>query len=199
MRTKNFELMTQICKFAEGFIIENSRSPSTTEIAEEFGIARGTAYKYLVAMDERKMIEYDGHSIQTAVTRKCNNKRSQAAIVGYIPCGTPQEEEEHIEEYVSLPESIFGAGDFYILRASGNSMIEVGIDDGDLVVIKKQHTANEGDIVVALVNNQNTLKTYYVDCRKKCVRLHPENSSMEDIYAKDCIVQGVAHHVIKAL
>lgn len=199
MRTKSIELMNQICKFAESFILDNNRSPSTTEIADEFGIARGTAYRYLVEMDERKLIEYDGHSIRTEVTQKFKTKHSQAAIVGSIPCGSPQYEEEHIEAYVSLPESIFGSGEFYILRASGNSMIEAGIDDGDLVVIKKQKTANEGDIVVALVDNQNTLKRYYIDRKKRCVRLHPENSSMKDIYVKECIIQGVAHHVIKAL
>lgn len=199
MRTKSIELMKQICKFAENFILDNNRSPSTTEIADEFRIARGTAYRYLVDMNERKLIEYDGHSIQTEVTLKYKSKRSQAAIVGSIPCGSPQYEEEHIEAYVSLPESIFGSGEFYILRASGNSMIEAGIDDGDLVVIKKQKTANEGDIVVALVDGQNTLKRYYIDRRKRRVRLHPENSEMKDLYVNECEIQGVAQHVIKAL
>lgn len=199
MRTKNFDLMQRICKFAENFILENNRSPSTTEIADKIGIARGTAYRYLVEMDERNMIEYDGHSIRTEVTQKYKTKLSQAAIVGSIPCGSPQYEEEHIEAYVSLPESIFGSGEFYILRASGDSMIEVGIDDGDLVVIKKQQTAYEGDIVVALVDGQNTLKRYYIDSRKKRVCLHPENKTMEDIYVNECEIQGVAQHVIKAL
>ncbi|MDD3489445.1 MAG: transcriptional repressor LexA [Paludibacter sp.] len=199
MRTKNFELMQRICKFAENFILENNRSPSTTEIADAVGIARGTAYRYLVEMDERNLIEYDGHSIQTEVTQKYKTKLSQAAIVGSIPCGSPQYEEEHIEAYVSLPESIFGSGEFYILRASGDSMIEAGIDDGDLVVIKKQQTAYEGDIVVALVDGQNTLKRYYIDSRKKRVCLHPENKTMEDIYVNECEIQGVAQHVIKAL
>ena len=156
-------------------------------------------------MSERTYIAIDLKSFYASV--ECvergldplNTKHSQAAIVGSIPCGSPQYEEEHIEAYVSLPESIFGSGEFYILRASGNSMIEAGIDDGDLVVIKKQKTANEGDIVVALVDNQNTLKRYYIDRKKRCVRLHPENSSMKDIYVKECIIQGVAHHVIKAL
>ena len=78
-------------------------------------------------------------------------------------------------------------------------MIEAGIDDGDLVVIKKQPTAYEGDIVVALVEGQNTLKRYYIDSRNKRVCLHPENKTMEDIYVNECEIQGVAQHVIKAL
>ena len=98
------------------------------------------------------MIEYDGQEIRTNVTRKYSGEQTQTPIVGSIPCGSPQYEEENIEEYVSLPTAIFGKGDFFILRASGQSMIEAGIDDGDLVVVKKQVEANEGDIVVALVD-----------------------------------------------
>ena len=79
------------------------------------------------------------------------------------------------------------------------SMIESGIDPGDLVVVKKQNTADEGDIIVALVDNETTLKRFYIDHEKGCVRLHPENSTMEDIYTDRCYVQGVAQQVIKQL
>ena len=81
------------------------------------------------------MIEYDGLEIKTPVTKKINTGSTQTAIVGSVPCGSPQYEEENIEEYVSLPTAIFGTGDLLILRASGESMIEAGIDDGDLVVV----------------------------------------------------------------
>ena len=153
--------MKEICEYAEQYYLQNGQSPSTTKIAEAVGVSRGTAYKYLVAMNDNGMIEYDGQDIQTPVTKKLNKDTSQTAIVGSVPCGSPQYEEENIEEYISLPTAIFGKGDFFILRASGQSMIEAGIDDGDLVVVKKQVEANEGDIVVALVDNQNTLKRYF--------------------------------------
>ena len=78
-------------------------------------------------------------------------------------------------------------------------MIEAGIDPGDLVVVRKQNTADDGDIVVALVDNETTLKRFYIDKEKKCVRLHPENRTMNDILVKSCYIQGVAQHVIKAL
>ena len=90
-------------------------------------------------------------------------------------------------------------GDFFILRASGQSMIEAGIDDGDLVVIKKQVEANDGDIVVALVDNQNTLKRYFRDDENKKIILHPENKKMKDIIVDECCIQGVACHIIKEL
>ncbi len=191
--------MKEICEYAEQYYLQNGQSPSTTKIAEAVGVSRGTAYKYLVAMNDNGMIEYDGQDIQTPVTKKLNKDTSQTAIVGSVPCGSPQYEEENIEEYISLPTAIFGKGDFFILRTSGQSMIEAGIDDGDLVVVKKQVEANEGDIVVALVDNQNTLKRYFRDDENKKIILHPENKKMKDIIVGECCIQGVACHIIKEL
>ena len=191
--------MKEICEYAEQYYLQNGQSPSTTKIAEAVGVSRGTAYKYLVAMNDNGMIEYDGQDIQTPVTKKLNKDTSQTAIVGSVPCGSPQYEEENIEEYISLPTAIFGKGDFFILRTSGQSMIEAGIDDGDLVVIKKQVEANDGDIVVALVDNQNTLKRYFRDDENKKIILHPENKKMKDIIVDECCIQGVACHIIKEL
>ena len=199
MRSKSIELMNKIKKYIEEYYLQYRQSPSTTKIAEAVGIARGTAYKYLVEMSERNMIEYDGQEISTEVTRKYNKEQTQTPIVGSVPCGSPQYEEENIEEYVSLPTAIFGKGDFFILRASGQSMIGAGIDDGDLVVVRKQVEANEGDIVVALVDNQNTLKRYYRDNANKKIILHPENKTMKDIIVDDCYIQGVACHIIKKI
>ena len=120
-------------------------------------------------------------------------------VLGSIACGLPEYAEENFEEYVALPTALFGSGESFLLRANGNSMIEAGIEPGDLVVVRKQATAEEGDIVVALVENETTLKRYYKDHQRRCVRLHPENSRMKDIYVQECSIQGVAQHVIKAL
>ncbi|MCC8016086.1 MAG: transcriptional repressor LexA [Clostridiales bacterium] len=198
MRSKSPKLMDKILKFAEGYYLDNGHSPATSTIATELGISRATAYRYLVEMNDRGMVEYDGQDIQTDVTRKLNNEINRTAIVGSVPCGTPEYKEENIEEYVSLPTAIFGKGDFFILRASGQSMIEAGIDDGDLVVVRKQMYADEGDIIVALVDNQNTLKRFYRDEKNKKIILHPENRRMKDIIVDECFIQGVACHIIKA-
>ena len=199
MRSKSPELMDKILKFAEGYYLDNGCSPSTSMIAGELGISKTTAYRYLVEMNDRGMVEYDGQDIETPVTRKYNAEQTSMAIIGSVPCGSPEYEEENIEEYVSLPTAIFGKGDFFILRASGKSMIAAGIDDGDLVVVRTQHFADEGDIIVALVDNQNTLKRFYRDEENKKVILHPENKRMKDIVVGGCYIQGVACHVIKAL
>ena len=197
MRTKDPELMKQILEYIEDYYIDHNVSPSTTRIAEQMGISRGTAHKYLVEMDERGMLSYQGRKITTARTEKMHTSTFRAAVVGDISCGLPNIAEEHIEEYVSLPESMFGSGEFYILRAHGESMIEAGIDPGDLVVIRRQETAENGQIAVVLVDEEATLKRLYVEDNR--VRLHPENSEMEDFYVDHCIIQGVAVKVIKDL
>lgn len=107
---------------------------------------------------------------------------------------------DHVEEYLPLSVSFFGKGDFYALRASGSSMTGAQIDDGDLVIIRQQHTAQVGEIVVALTDeDKNTLKRLLYDDDRQSYYLHPENKDMEDIYVSGLRVQGVATHVIKAL
>lgn len=204
MRSKNPQLMEKISLYVSNYYRTWRTSPSVNEVAEANGIAKTTAYRYLVAMDEQGMISYDGHSIGTPQTDKCVSGYFSAPIVGTIRCGDPETEEEYVEEYVSLPDSIFGKGEFYILRAAGDSMTDAGIDDGDLLVIRKQETAMDGDIVVALDdNNQNTLKRYVgYDKDEKCHILAYENEEAypdKVIKVKSLTVQGVAKHVIKTL
>ena len=199
MRRRNVELMNRIIEFAEQYYLENSSSPSVRTIADKFGIGVSTAYRYLLEMNERGLITYDGKRISNDRIEKLNSNSGviRAAVVGSIACGIPNLAEENIEEYVSLPRSMFGDGEFFILRASGESMIDAGIETGDLVVIRKQTCAEDGQIVVALVEDEATLKRLYREKGK--VRLHPENRAMDDIIVDDCIIQGVAVKVIKDL
>ena len=199
MRRRNVELMNRIIEFAEQYYLENSSSPSVRTIADRFGIGVSTAYRYLLEMDQRGLITYDGKRISNDRIEKLNSNSGviRAAVVGSIACGIPNLAEENVEEYVSLSRSMFGDGEFFILRANGESMIDAGIETGDLVVIRKQACAEDGQIVVALVEDEATLKRLYRDKGK--VRLHPENRAMDDIIVDDCIIQGVAVKVIKDL
>ena len=199
MRSKNVELMNQIKEFVESYYLKKYRSPSTAEIAKSLGVVKSTVYKYLIEMRERGMLSYDGKEIRTELTEKVMPNMNRAAVLGSVSCGVPRFAEENIEEYVSLPEALFGRGEFFILKAKGDSMIDAGIDDGDLVVIKQQSSAEDGQIVVALMDDEATLKRFYRDEKNKRIRLHPENESMEDIFVDDCIIQGIAVKVIKDL
>ena len=120
-------------------------------------------------------------------------------ILGQIACGSPLFAEENIEDYVQLPASLFGNGDFYMLRANGYSMIDVGISSGDFVLIRRQNTAEPGEIVVALVEEEATLKRYFPEPERRRIRLHPENKVMDDIYVSSCEIQGIAVKVLKDL
>lgn len=163
MRVMSKETMTAIISFIDQYFCDKHATPSAGEIAVGVGIPRTTAYRYLVEMDSRGMIKYDGGSrtIRSPLIDKFAPDSALCPLVGSIPCGSAQTEEENVREYISLPVSLFGKGRFYILEASGDSMVDAGIDNGDLVVIQKDCNAKAGDIVVALTeNNENTLKVF---------------------------------------
>ena len=197
MQHKSTEIMNAIVKSINDFFMINGRTPSISEIATEVNRSRSTVHSYLVEMNRKKILRYQSGEIETTLTEKSDHTMTLSPVVGSIACGEPEFEEENFEEYVALPTAVFGNGPFFLLHARGYSMIDAGIGPGDLVVVKKQNTANEGDIIVALVNNETTLKRFYIDKEKKCVRLHPENKEMKDILVKDCYIQGVAQHIIK--
>lgn len=199
MRCKSEETMEQIKNAVEEFYFSHYRSPSIGEIAAEVGRSKSTVHSYLWEMNKLGLLFYDGRTAETAVTRKADAEVVLTPVLGSIACGEPEYAEENFESYVALPASLLGGGEFFLLRASGYSMVEAGIEPGDLVVVKKQNTADEGDIVVALVDNETTLKRFYRDEKRKCVRLHPENSRMKDIFVRDCYIQGVAQQMIKRL
>ena len=201
MRHKDKELMRRIREFAERYYIQNGRSPSTAEIGLGVGVTKATVYNYLVEMNENGMLQYDGNAISTKRTDLLNAGITPAKVfLGSIPCGTPDVVEASVDEIVHLPTAIFGKGELCILHAQGESMIDAGIDDGDMVVVDTSAEATVGDIVVALDGEgQNTLKRLEYDSEKRCYYLHPENPALEDIYVNQLTVQGVARYVIKKL
>lgn len=199
MRYKSQAVMDEILESINEFFLSHQRTPTITELANAVGRARSNVHAYLREMDRNGMLRYDGKTLETPVTKKVDPDITLSPILGSVACGEPQYAEENFEEYVALPTAVFGKGEFFLLRAKGDSMIEAGIDPGDLVVVRRQTTAEDGEIVVALVDNETTLKRFYRDEQHKCFRLHPENSAMEDIYVKQCYIQGVAENVIKTL
>ena len=201
MRSKNPDLFKRIEDYIDSYIQENNRSPSTREIASHLGVALSSASRYLKYMRENNVLDYSGHrNIRTTKQRLTSLDAVTVPVLGHVSCGVPKLAEENIEEYVSLPASIFGHGDFFLLRANGNSMIEAGIDDCDLILVRKQNYASPGDIVVALIENEDaTLKRYFPDPENHQIILHPENRELRDIIVPSCLIQGVAVKVLKDL
>ena len=201
MRTKDAELMNKMLNYINDSFEKTGRTPTYREIAKEFSITSGCVSNYIKEMAEKNMLENSSGSrgIRTLKMKKSNNAIEQLGVVGSIACGSPMYAEENIETYISFPRALLGNGEFFILRANGESMIDAGIDDGDLVIIRKQETAEEGDIVVALINDEATLKRFYRDKKRRKIRLHPENAKLEDMYFDNIAIQGVAIKVIKDL
>ena len=198
MRTKNSKTLFEIKSFVDDYCDKNGRGPSLAEISKQFGICKATAQRYLAAL------KADGDVAQSkfgyeSLTLAENRSALSVPILGAVPCGPLTEVEEYIEGYLRLPESFIGKGKFYLLRASGDSMIGAGINDGDLVLVKLQNVANVGEIVVALVDNEVTLKRLAYSEEKKTYYLHPENKRMKNIYPEDIEIQGIAIKVIKNL
>lgn len=203
MRSRNRRLMDKIKTYAEQYAMENAGStPSTREIGDEFSIGRVNAYRYLKAMDELGIISYQDGRIRTErIDKIAPIKDMSPSYINSIPAGTPDEIEAQVEEYVSIPSVFVGnqRGRFYILRVTGESMVDAGIGSGDLVIIREELEASPGDIVAALVGgSSSTLKRYLKD--EKGAYLWAENESWDDkkrFYGRDFTIQGIAVKVVK--
>ncbi len=197
MRVKNRAYYGVIVSFINEYTDGFGVCPTMDEIARGTGIPKTTVYRYVSEMRAEGTLSGAGH--RTLSVADVSSAAVRVPVLGSVACGVPKFAEENIEEYVRLPASLFGDGDFFFLRAVGDSMIGAGIDDGDLVLVRRQDHARPGQIAVALVGDEATLKRFYPEPEKKRVRLHPENPDMEDIFVDACAVQGVAVKVIKDL
>lgn len=197
----NQQLLQDIKQFAEQYYFEFGRSPSVREIAAELNVGKSTVQRYLERLKDLGEIDYDGRrGIHTDAMDKLDTQGVNVGVIGSISCGALTFAEQNVTDYFRLPASLLGNGEFFMLRASGNSMINAGIDDGDLVVIRRQAVARDGDIVVALYGDDATLKRFYKDTKNRRFILHPENDMLDDIIVEgDLIIQGVAVKVIKDL
>ena len=201
MRTKSSDLMDKIIEFIDNEYSLKGRTPSIVEIAGALNISKSCVGNYLADMTQKGLIKNKGGSrgIVTKSMQKIKQDIVEVAVVGSIACGTPLLAEENIECYLPISKEFLGSGKYFILRANGNSMINAGICNGDYVIVKQQETAEEGQIVVALIDDEATLKRFYRDEKEQKIRLHPENNRMKDMYFDNVVIQGVAVKVIKDL
>ena len=160
------------------------------EIQAHFGIksTASVAY-YLKQLENDNLIRHSkqkNRSIEVVGETKAN----QVPVLGEIAAGTPILAVENIDSYMPLPDGFFGANaPLFMLQVRGNSMIEAGINNGDYVVIRKQETADNGEIAAVMIDNEVTLKRFYKE--KSTFRLHPENKDMEDIFTESADILGV--------
>ena len=204
MRSKNKSHYSTILNFVNKYFDDIGRSPSTREIESATGISRPTVQRYLRELCQRGEIEYDGHrGIITDYMRGATEGTSPVLMGNSIPCGMLSEVCDADLESIRMPTALIGSGDFFLLRARGNSMINAGIDDGDLVLIKRCERVREGRIAAFLYDNsETTLKRFKQD--KNAIYLIPENDEMKPIVIRGndrarLIIQGEAIMVMKDL
>lgn len=193
----------QVLDFIVDYIDENEFSPTQMEIKEHFGFkSLGSVQDYIRYLKNAGHIENDPNSVRglRPVDPESENEAEnvlQIPLHGKVAAGNPIEAVEG-NEFIDVPAYMIRKGTHYALTISGESMIEDGILDGDVIVVKEQSTANNGDTVVAVMDNEATVKRYYKT--KNSIELHPANSSMKPIIVKggDFNIKGVLVGLIRA-
>lgn len=200
MKVLNEEKLSQMAEYIKTYMHEhNGEPPKFANILEYMGMTKSVGYRYLTRLKERGIIEYSGKGtlgMNGIYTQRSHARR--VPILGNIICGSPEEEEEYAEGYLAIPEEWI-QGECFLLRAYGDSMVDVGIEQGDLVLVQKATVANAGQIVVALTDKGNTLKRLDYENGKPI--LIAENSSYAEkdrvIRPRELTIQGVALKLIK--
>jgi repressor LexA len=200
MRPRNVETQEAVYEFINEYIKEFGVSPSIQEVAEGIGIAKSSISKYVNRLIEEGRIERYGRN--QLVTQQNYFSSYQMPIVGAVACGKPKLAFEDIQGYIPLDKSL-PEGEYFGLVADGVSMIDVGIHSGDIIFIRRQETADDGDIVVAMIEDEYsgestaTLKRFYRDRKHQQYILHPENKELDDIIVDKVRILGKAVRIYK--
>ena len=178
-------------------IAKNGYPPTVREIGKEAKLSSpATIHFHLKQLEKKGYIKQDpskNRTIEILVPNEYLEKDNHiidVPLIGKVTAGTPIEAIEVPDEFFSLPTNLFNSKkELFTLKVSGESLITVGIYDGDIVVVQKQNTAENGETVVALnEDNEATVKTYYKE--KDHIRLQPENDTMEPIILRNCTILG---------
>ena len=185
--------------FVKKYIASHGFPPSVREICAGMNLSSpATAHAHLAQLEKKGIIrkEYNKfRTIELLVENEFEEKNEEIVkvpLLGKVSCGNPIEAIEQPNEFFDLPSSLIPRKEtIFTLKCSGESMINVGIYDGDYVIVQKQKVARNGDIVVALTeDNEVTLKTFYKE--KDHIRLQPENDTMSPIILNNCTILGKA-------
>lgn len=199
MRHKDSELLEAMYDYVVQYKKMNSISPSYGDIGNHFGINRSTACRYMKVLEQEGKLELLGHRSVRITEETKTDSVVQVPVLGNIACGAPIFADGRIDSYMALSQSIVKGKECFIVTAQGDSMINAGINDGDLVLVEAASTADEGSIVVALIDDEATLKRFYIDKDNQKILLVPENDNYETRIVDHCIIQGIARKVIKDL
>ncbi|MCZ8237127.1 MAG: transcriptional repressor LexA [Leptospiraceae bacterium] len=183
-----------VYKFITNSMKERGMPPTIREIGDEFQITAKGAYDHLKAIEKKGFIKtHKNQSRAIELTRNdaLDSLPSQAItipVLGRVAAGMPILAEENVESYIPVPDRLAKKPGTFALKVVGDSMIDAGINDGDLAIIQKKETARNGEIVVALLDDEATLKVFYKESDH--IRLEPRNPKLKPIKTKKAIVMG---------
>ena len=203
-----------ILKFIETQVLENGYPPSVREIGKAIGLSStATVHAYLEKLEKEGYIKKQDKKGRTLKIIKGSNGEPvttnpgkdfyiqkelvNVPVIGKITAGQPILAVENVTDTFPIPIDFVGNSESFMLTVSGESMIEAGILDGDYILVKKQDDARNGEIVVALIGEEATVKTFYKE--KNYIRLQPENHTMDPIIVPDCKILGKVAGVFRKL
>lgn len=168
--------------------------PSIREIAEAVGLkSSSTVHAHLLQLEEKGYLKRDATKTRAIIPVDMDMPQPVTEVIslpliGAVAAGTPILAEQNIEDYLPVPASFIGTGTHFILKVRGDSMIEAGIMDGDYLIVRQQSSAANGEIVVAMLENEATVKRIFI--RDNYIELRPENSALEPIIAQNVQIIG---------
>lgn len=189
-----------VLNFIKSYIIKQKYPPTVREIADHFNISVKGSHDHLKALQRKQYIRCNGNRSRAieiiGKNKQPNDSRIlQVPVLGNVAAGKPLFSEENYDGSVEIPRVYVGSGDFFALNVQGDSMVDAGIHDGDIAIIRQQNTADNGEIVVAMVNDAFTLKRFFKE--KNRIKLQPENSAFSAIYPKKVRILGKMAYLIR--
>jgi repressor LexA len=205
------EKQLRILDVIREFTAEMGYPPSVREIGERVGLSSSsTVQSHLKTLERRGLLRRDPtkpralvpadmvlRAVASPARRESGPETISLPIVGRVAAGVPITASENLEDTFVLPASFVGRKGAFMLRVKGDSMIDAAILDGDLIVVQPLPDANNGEIVVALIDGEATVKRFYREAGR--IRLQPENRTMEPIYVDDVTVVGRVEAVVRRL
>lgn len=193
---KSNDKTTYVLDFIQKFIADNGYAPTVREVCANCNIkSTATAYQYMNKLSEKGLIVKAGNK-KRAVS--INQKSIKVPLIGTVAAGEPIFAQENYEDYFSIPSNMFDSNDdLFMLTVKGSSMINIGIFNGDKIIVKKQNIADNGEIVVALVDDSATVKRFFK--REGKIILHPENDDMSDLIYDNVLILGKVVGLIRNL
>lgn len=188
-RRPNGDTQQRILEYIEKYIDENGFPPSVREIGLAVDLkSTSTVHGHLNRLEKKGLLHREAMKPRTIVKKEDKPAMVKVPLLGKVAAGTPILAEENAEGFITLPEDMAGSGDHFILEIRGDSMIMAGIMNGDYVVVKRQQTAQNGEIVIAMIDDEATCKRYFKEPDR--IRLQPENPRMRPFFARSVTIIG---------